>query len=159
MLTVVQFLETENNSGQPWKNKLYTRSLRKIGFIDNRISMDVAPKAREHWLVKILRENTKENGKGCLILKPIRKIEESEQTPLLHGEYKIESHDDVIVIHPPDTSKFWVFSPKAKANILHAANANVLVICHGGSMWPRRKSAEAFLEQVARTITDEERAD
>lgn len=156
MLTVVQFLETTDSPSGSWKNRIYTRTLRKIGFIDNRISTDgVSPKPREHWLVKVVRENQQADGKGCLILKPIRKIEESEQTPLLHGEYSIEYIDDVVILHPPDPTKFWVFSPKAKGKILESVNANVLVISHGGTLWPRRKPATQFLDQEARKLLED----
>lgn len=158
MLTVVQFLETNDEIAPKggWKNKLCTRTLRKIGFIDNRTTLDSYPRPREHWLVEILRENQKANGHGCLILKPIRRIDEPDQTPLLHGMYELKKVDDVVVLVPNDKSKFWVLSPKAKDAIIQSMKANAIVIDHGGSMWQRRKSAEAFLEQEAKKLLSDE---
>lgn len=160
MLTVVQFLETDESNAPKggWKNKLCTRALRKIGFIDNRIVLPQAPRAREHWLVEILRENQKPNGHGCMILKPIRRVDEHERVVLLDGMYDVKKLDDIALLVPKDKTKLWVLSPSAKDSIIQSMNANAIVIDHGGDMWPRRKAAETVLEQEARRLLQDGKA-
>ena len=153
MLTVVQFNQTgDSPNGSPWKNSLYTRTLRKIGFIDNRIQLEPPPKAGEHWLVKVVRENSSTNSKGCLILQPIRKIDESELTPLLHGEYTVTVQDDIIILNPPDPKKFWVLRPRAKDSLIRSGDANVIVINHGGTLWSRRRPADDVLRSATQSL-------
>jgi hypothetical protein len=149
--TVVLFLSTESN-GQ-WKNKMQTRTMRKIGFIDNRYTGEDKPQPGEHWLVEIIRENQSSKG-GCLILHPLKKLEKEDRVPLLHGMYDMRMEDDIVVLTPHDKTKFWMLSPKAKDAILDSTKANTIVIDHGGSLWPRRKSAESVLEREAKKMLE-----
>lgn len=145
--TVVLFLQTDSSGS--WKNKLYTRTLRKIGFIDNRYTGQEKPRANEHWLVDVVRENQSARG-GCLILHPIRKV--TDYVPLINGMYDLHMDGDVLIIVPHDKTKNWVLSPKAKSSFLEATKANTIVIDHGGTLWPRRKSPESILEKEAKKL-------
>ena len=104
MRTVVLFVST-GRKFEPaggWKNKLYTRSLRKIGFIDNRYPKDGPyPKDEEHWEVEIVRENMNARG-GCFILKPIQKLEEDQLYPLIVGSYEMKQDEDAVIITPEE---------------------------------------------------------
>jgi hypothetical protein len=161
MQTVVLFVST-GRKDQPtggWKNKIYTRSLRKIGFIDNRYPKDGAfPKDDEHWLVEIVRENMNDKG-GCFILRPVQMVPRDDLMPLVHGSYEMRQDEDAVIITPNDKAKFWVMSPSAKRSILEAygaetpsGNARALVIDHGGSMWTRRAPPEAVMENEAKKL-------
>jgi hypothetical protein len=150
--TVVLFLSTDSDAAQ-WKNKMQTRTLRKIGFIDNRYVGEARPLPGEYWMVEIIRENKSSKG-GCLILHPIQKIRKEEGVPLLHGMYDMRTEDDIVVLVPHDKDKYWMLSPKAKDAILAATKANTIVIDHGGPMWTRRRSAEDVLEQEAKKILE-----
>lgn len=156
MKTVVQFVSTGRRGDAPeggWRNKLYSRSLRKIGFVDNRHPKDGPyPQNEEHWFVEIVRENLSANGGGCFILKPLRLIPTEELMPLVVGMYEIATVDDAIIITPHDHTKMWVMSPKAKEAILSSSSAASLVINHGGSLWPRRKPAESLVEKEAKKL-------
>lgn len=156
MITVVQFHPTEPSGN--WKNKLWTRTLRKIGFVDNRYTGPLKPAPGEDWLVEVVRENQGKGqasgGGGCLILRPIKKLERHEQAPLIHGMYELKLEDDIVVLTPKDLTKFWVISPQAKNSILQATKANTIIINHGGNLWPRRRSAESLLEQEAKKLLD-----
>lgn len=154
MKTVVLFMRTgTNESGEAWKNRLWTRTLRKIGFIDNRYTGAARPQADEHWLVEVVRENQSAKG-GCLILHPLRKIEKHERVPLVHGMYDMRMEEDVLVLVPHDKTKFWVISSEAKSAILSATKANTIIIDHGGSLWTKRPSAESVLEREAKKLLE-----
>ncbi len=155
MNTVVLFVSTNRMGDAPeggWRNDLYTRSLRKIGFIDNRHPRGGAfPKKDEHWLVEIVRENMGTKG-GCFILKPMRKIPNDDLMPLVVGMYELEAIEGAVIITPHDNTKTWVMSPKAKKAILEASDAQSFVINHGGTLWPRRKPAESVVESEAKKL-------
>lgn len=140
-----------NKDGNAWKNRLWTRTLRKIGFIDNRYLGPEKPQADEHWLVEVVRENQSRKG-GCLILHPIRKIEKHERVPLVHGMYDIRIEEDILILVPHDKTKFWVNSSEAKSSILAATKANTIIIDHGGELWTKRPSAETVLEREAKKL-------
>jgi len=160
MNTVVMFVATgkSKTSVTPeggWRNRLYTRSLRKIGFIDNRYPKDgVYPKPNEHWLVEILRENQNERG-GCFILRPLRLV--NDHGVLVHGMYEIAVTDGCVILTPNDTdpTKFWVMSPAAKKAVLDAhVGASSLLINHGGEPWQKRRAAESFLASEAKRLLE-----
>lgn len=164
MRTVVQFIRNHRTKGKPdehGRNRMYSRSLRKIAFIDNRHPASQGmPAHNEHWLVDIVRENQNDKG-GCFILKPLMKVPEDELMPLVHGMYEMENDDDAILLTPTDTEKFWVLSPLAKKSILEETpNARALVIVHGSDkdqrkMWTRRRPPESLMEQEARALLSE----
>jgi hypothetical protein len=165
---VVLFVSTNRKGDAPeggWKNSIYTRSLRKIGFIDNRYPKSGPyPKNNEYWKAEIMRENMTANG-GCFILKPIRKVGDQfdndgavpinpseDLLPLVVGMYELEDVDGAVVITPHDKTKLWVMSPVAKKAILDSTNAQSLVINHGGTLWPRRRPAETIVENEAKKL-------
>jgi len=169
MKTVVLFVATNRRGDAPeggWRNSLYTRSLRKIGVINNQHPRDGDyPQNNEYWLVEILRENLTANG-GCFILKPLRKVgnhvgQEAVPTnpaedilPLVIGMYEMETVDGAVIItpHDNDKTKMWVMSPLAKKAIVDASDAQSFVINHGGTLWPRRRPAETVVENEAKKL-------
>lgn len=156
MNTVVMFVTTgraDESAGGGWRNRLYTRSLRKIGFIDHLYPKDGDyPEPNEHWLVEILRENQNDRG-GCFILRPVRLVR--DHGVLVHGMYEISLHDNCVILTPHDGSKFWVMSPAAKKAILDAhPGASALVINHGGESWQKRRAAESFLASEAKRLLE-----
>lgn len=161
METVVLFVDTGRH-GKPeggWKNKLYARTLRKIGFIDNRYLVNEDneyPKNNEHWLVKIVRENQSKRG-GCFILRPLKRIPNEELSPLVHGMYDMRRDEDAVIITPYDQTKYWVMSPAAKRAIQQAfgEETKAVVIDHGGGMWTRRKPPEDVVENEAQKFLRE----
>jgi hypothetical protein len=162
MKTVVQFIRN-HRTGEPednGRNRMYTRSLRKIGFIDNRYPRSAPwPKHNEHWVVEIPREKQNDKG-GCFILKPFGDgpIKEDDLMPLVHGMYTISGDEDAVLITPNDTGKTWVMSPAAKKAILaETPDARALVIVHGTTeedrkMWQRRRPPESLMEQEAKAL-------
>ena len=157
MKTVVQFIKNPRarKGRKGGNNSVFTRSLRKVAFIDNRYSRRDLPQHNEHWLVDIIRENQNDNG-GCFILKPLQVIPSSDLMPLLHGMYDLRLDDDAIIIKPHDNTKFWVMSPQAKKSILdETKGARALVIFHGGRMWQRRDPPESLLEREAQSLLEE----
>jgi len=155
MKTIVQFIRN-HRTGEPednGRNRMYSRSLRKIGFIDNRYPTESPwPHHDEHWLVEIVRENQNDNG-GCFILQPIQKVTKDELMPLLHGMYEIQADEDAVILVPHDSGHFWVMSPKAKKSILtETEGARALVISHGGMIWQRRRPPESLVESEAKLL-------
>ena len=158
MRTVVLFVLTGRQGKQPaegWRNKLYTRSLKKVGFIDNRhLTRDGMPRADEHWLVEIIRENQSKKG-GCYILKPLEYISNDDLSPLIHGMYEMAEKDGVVMITPHDQSKNWVMSPKAKHDImLEYPGTKSIIINLGGDMWASRMSAEDVMAAEAKRMLE-----
>ena len=167
MKTVVLFVATNRRGDAPeggWRNSLYTRSLRKIGVIDNRHPRGGEyPANNEYWTVEIMRENLTVNG-GCFILKPLKKVGDhigqeavpidpkEDLLPLVIGMYEMETVEGAVIITPHDRSKMWVMSPLAKKAIVDASNAQSFVINHGGTLWPRRRPAEAVVENEAKKL-------
>ena len=157
MNTVVSFVWNRANVAKAdARNRIYTRSLRKVGFIDNR-SMGALPQNEEHWLVKIVRENQSATKVGgCFILRPLQKIPEAELQPLLHGMYEFAVHQDAVVLTPHDPTKFWVMTPEAKVAILDATNARSFIINHGGPLWERRSPAvDALAHETSKLKLDD----
>jgi hypothetical protein len=165
--TVVLFVSTNRRGDAPeggWRNNIYTRSLRKIGFIDNRHPKSGPyPKNNEYWIAEVLRENMTANG-GCFILKPLRKVGDhvgaeavalnpnEDLLPLIVGMYEIEVLEGAVIITPHNKA-LWVMSPTAKKAIMDATpDAHSLVINHGGTLWPRRKPAESVVEKEAKKL-------
>ena len=153
MRTVALFVS--NGKARQGQNNVYTRSMRKIAFIDNRhLKKDGYPKVDEYWLTEIVRENQGNNG-GCFIVKPLEPVKKDDLVPLVHGMYDLRMDEDAIIITPRDQSKLWVLSPEAKRAILRSSpNARALVIDQGGDMWPRRKPPESVIESEARKLLD-----
>ena len=153
MRTIVLFVDNRRTEEDAPKNRVITRTLRKVGFIDTRYPRTLPyPKAEEHWLVEISRENLSDHG-GCFIITPIRKVLAEEREPLVHGMYTIVNRDDSVIIEPNDKDKFWVMSPVAKKSILDATEgARSIVIDHGGGPWPRRSPAEGVISAGARKL-------
>lgn len=151
MNTVVLFVE----SRQPFKNKVISRSLRKVSFIDNRFLETNLPKPDEHWFVEIVRENLSDDG-GCFILKPLYLVPQDQLVPLLHGMYDLEIVNDAVVVNPKDPSpKKWVMSPVAKRSILESTGCHSFVINHGGGPWRRRKKLSDVLAQETELLIKE----
>ena len=167
MNTVVLFVATNRRGDAPeggWRNSIYTRSLRKIGFIDNRFLKEntTLPQRDEYWLVEIVRENM--TGGGSFILKPLRKVgdqigtaavpvdKNADLLPLVVGMYEMEVVEGSVVITPHDQTKLWVMSPNAKKAIVEASKAQSLIINHGGVLWPRRRPAESLVENEAKKL-------
>ena len=163
MKTVVQFIRnhrfgSEEDNG---RNRIYARTLRKIGFIDNRYPRSAPlPKHNEHWFVEIVRENQNDRG-GSFILRPISgPIPPEDLNPLIHGGYEITNDDDAVLITTKDPSKPWVMSPDAKKAILaETPNARALIIIHGETtddrkMWQRRRPPESLIETEAKALLE-----
>lgn len=151
MRTVVFF--HPNRHKNDVKNRIVTRSMKRLGLIDSRLDPEKAPypKANEHWLVEVLRENQGNDGGGCFILKPLERVE-GKQVPLILGMYDLEVVGDAVIVTPHDMTKFWVMSPNAKKAILDACEARAIIIKHGGDLWPRRRPAESVLESEAKRL-------
>lgn len=148
MNTVVLFVE----SRQSYKNKVISRSLRKVSFIDNRLLEEALPKPEEHWFVEIVRENLSDDG-GCFILKPLHLVPQDQLVPLLHGMYDLQIAHDSVVVNPKDMTKKWVMSPVAKRSILESTGCHSFVINHGGGPWRRRKKLSDVLAQETESLT------
>lgn len=146
-----------NRRQQGDRNSVITRTLRKVGFIDNKYPRDSSyPNPNEHWLVEIARENTASSG-GCFILEPVRMLEEHEYNSLVHGMYTIEMIDDAILLTPEDDAEgeYWVISPEAKRSILESTpGARSIVINHGGEHWKKRRAAESILSDSAKEFEE-----
>lgn len=151
MNTVVQFIKNRS-PGAGGRNQVFSRSLRKVAFIDNRFEGPVHPKPGEHWFVEIVRENQSENG-GCFVLKPIHCIPKSSLSPLVHGMYDMHTDGDAIILRPKETGKFWVMSPTSK-QLITWDGIRVVVIDHGGPMWQRRRPAASVMENEAKRLLE-----
>lgn len=106
--TVVKFYENhdENNA-----NKLFTKSLRKIGFIDKKWSESdhkETPEDHEFWLVDIVHETCSGEPKGCFILHPIRKVDADSLNRLLPGMYSEEDHNGCMILEPKVGGVNWL---------------------------------------------------
>lgn len=154
MKTVVLFvrMHAADRKKSNGKNAIFTRSLRKIAFIDNREFNYQAPdypKEGELWLVDVVRENPSATG-GCLILHPESRLDRDDVSPLVHGMYDMERHDDAVILKP-HSEGLWVMSPAAKRAIQEAFGPEVktVVIDHGGGIWNRRKPVETVVADEA----------
>lgn len=153
MKTVVQFYWNKANTGKD-RNRLYTRTLRRIGFIDVRTPPELTPKNGQFWLVDIIRENlsARRDG-GCFILKPIQQV---EPEPLIHGMYTMAVDNNSVILTPGDMTKFWVMSHKGKASFLETIpEAQSVVISHGGPLWPRRKPPSDVMDKEIKSLDQE----
>ena len=151
MKTVVQFIKNRS-PGSDGRNQVFSRSLRKVAFIDSRFDGPVDPRPGEHWFVEIIRENESKNG-GCFVLKPIHRILKSELCPLVHGMYDMTNDGDAIILKPKEEGKFWVMSPTSK-QLIAWDGIRVVVIDHGGPMWQRRRPASSVMEDEAKRLLE-----
>ena len=152
MQTIVSFL-TNKNVGQRYDNRLFTRSLLKIGLIDSAY-VGPMPKAKEHWVVEIVRENIRPNG-GSFLLRPVKLV--TDHKPLLVNRYDMAVKNDAVIVTPKELGPNWVMSPIAKAEIARSFGVATLVLSHdGGSDWERRSSPDDVLAKAAKAVTSED---
>lgn len=113
--TVVKFYENH----QPNANDLFTKTLRKIGFIDKDWSVAKPPGApepsdKEFWIVDVVHETRHGEGRGCFLLHPIRRIDADSLNWLLPGMYSEESYDGCLVLEPSSGGLHWLVSRRLK---------------------------------------------
>lgn len=127
--TVCKFYTNPDTSGA---NRLFTRSLMKIGFIhtewlDTHPSA-VKPEDGEFWRVTVKEEKNVGRKKGCFLLEPIHKIEPSQLARLLPGMYTEVSHNGCLILKPTTIGHNWILplrhrraiSPREEADAPYA---------------------------------------
>ena len=122
--TVVKFYENHKPSNA---NKLFTKTLRKIGFIDNdwlHQQPDLQPQDHEFWLVDVVHETCHGEGKGCFLMHPIRAVDANNLNWLLPGMYREETHDGLVLLEPNNGGFHWLVSRRLK----HAVKGYAIII-------------------------------
>lgn len=112
--TVVKFYENHDPSNI---NKLFSKTLRKIGFIDQEWlneQPERQPQDHEFWLVDVVHETCHGEGKGCFLLHPLRPVEAETLNWLLPGMYSEEIHDGLVLLEPNNGGIHWLVSRRLK---------------------------------------------
>lgn len=95
--TVVKFYKNPHQHSQ---NPIITRTLLKVGIIDNQWRGQVYPQDGEIWLVRINRETCPGMNKGCFILSPLQKIEPKDLSHIVPGMYDEQIKNGILHIRP-----------------------------------------------------------
>jgi len=116
--TVVKFYENHEPTNS---NKLMTKTLLKVAFIDNEW-MDSnqkaeIPKDGEFWLVDIIHETCQGQPKGCFLVHPIRKVDSTSLSRLLPGMYDEINRSGCLILEPKTGGLSWLLPLRHKQSI------------------------------------------
>ncbi len=106
--TVVKFCR---NPDERHANRLFSRTLGKIAFIDHRWSdgqPEVTPVNGEFWLVDVVHETCAGEARGSFLVHPIRLVEERNLKRLLPGMYQERRHGKVLLLEPDIGGCRWL---------------------------------------------------
>ena len=95
LLRDIKISDVESKS----RNNLVTRSLGKIGVIDNRYT-GPQPGSNDLWLCTIVEEIHPGKNVGCFILKPLRALHPDKVDRLIPGMYTTELVNGCLIITP-----------------------------------------------------------
>jgi hypothetical protein len=95
--------------------------------IDKNWIGEECPKDGECWIVRIKKEILPRKNKGCFILDPIKKVEEKDIAKLVPGLYKEEVKDDILFLHPNDSSVSWLVPLNLKS--LNSKKYHAIITC------------------------------
>ena len=150
MLAILRFDKSTKPRG---RNRVISRTCHKIAVIDSKIVMPVMPQPGELWLCQINREIvSSDTRRGALIVRPNRRVHESELIPLSHGMYELtELTGRCLLAMPAKQGQLHMFSEAARRALIAAYAADSIILGLGGEMWEQTTSAaDVLLESSAR---------
>ena len=103
-------------------NKLMTKTLLKVGFIDNdwldKSNGARVPADGEFWLVDVVHETCASQAKGCFLLHPIRLVDSTALNRLLPGMYEEHHEEGCLVLEPKTGGINWLLPLTHKKSIV-----------------------------------------
>ena len=134
METLVKFFE---NSDKDNSNAVISRTLCKIAVVDRDWLKQNSnhPKAGEFWKIKIVRETCIGMTKGCLIVHPIERIDDTTLIHLVPGMYS-ESINNRVLILTPQRQENWIMPLSYKKYYLAQKNVYAIIVNLVGEKWP-----------------------
>lgn len=106
--TVVKFCR---NPDERQANRLFSRTLGKIAFIDHRWldrQPDDKPTEGQFWLVDVVHETRSGEARGSFLVHPLQRVEERELKRLLPGMYREHHHGGVLLLEPDIGGCRWL---------------------------------------------------
>ena len=126
---------------------LLARTCMKIGVVDvNWVPPKdfVLPNPEEWWIVHIVHETHPGRNKGCLILRPISKVENGSMNILLPGFFDqyCPNPGTMIVTPKNDPHGMWYLPLKLKNTMMAQMGLSLIVANLGGAYWGKDKDTE-----------------
>lgn len=112
--TIIKFYD---NVQRRHRNALFSRTMRKIAFIDSAWSGEVRPAHEEFWLVDVVHETCPGEARGCLLVNPLRKVEFGSIGWLVPGMFTEHNHGGFLVLVPHTGGVNWMTSKSFKVAI------------------------------------------
>ncbi len=115
--TVVKFYENHEPSNA---NKIFSKTLRKVAFIDHEwldSNPNISPEDGEFWVVDVIHETCPGQGKGAFLLHPLKKIEPGELNRLLPGMYDEDNHNGCLILNPKNGGINWLVPKRHKQSV------------------------------------------
>ena len=117
--TIVKFYENHMADNS---NKIMTKTLLKVGFVDNEwldtSNGSRAPKDGEFWLVDVVHETCPYKAKGCFLMHPIRLVDNTSLNRLLPGMYTERREGGCLILEPKTGGINWLLPLTHKRSIL-----------------------------------------
>lgn len=123
---------------------LLTRTCMKIGVVDvNWVPPKdfIMPQAEEWWIVHIVHETHPGINRGCLIMRPISKVDIASMNILVPGFFeKDQPNPGTLVVTPKnDPHGLWYLPLKLKNKMMSQMGLSLIVANLGGSYWGKDK--------------------
>ena len=98
-----------NNGNQENSNKIITKTMGKVAFID-RSYQGPLPKGdeEEFWRVKIVDERKPGERSGCFIIEPLERVKPVDLKHLVQGFYEEKMENGVLFILPKNPGHNWI---------------------------------------------------
>ena len=117
----------------------------KIGVVDDHWVPPegfAIPEPEEWWLVHIVHETNPGVNRGCLIMRPVSKVEMGSMNRLIPGFFTTEQpNPGTLVITPKhDPHGHWYTPLKLKNELMAKMGLSLIVVNLGGAYWGKDKA-------------------
>ena len=164
METIVKFFEnTETEEARRNDNILISKTLKKVAHIDKDWVLNsifkptkadkladrlakipdgktaVMPQNQELWRCKINFEVLHGINRGCFILHPLQKVEESSVVRIPATLCSLSSFDNILIVTPVPKEKVdWILSSDLRKHLINTYHADgiVLALSNPDKRWP-----------------------
>ena len=134
MVTILKFFTNDKGNKQEnsLKNEIISRTLLKIAVISKyhrEKHPDLIPKQGEMWKCRIVKETESGKSKGCFIVEPFEKIEESDNVVhLVPGLFYKQSINGRLIIFPKKPELNWILPLTHKHLMVETDGAYCVIV-------------------------------
>ena len=123
----------QDTAGRSIINKLTTRTLGKIGFVDKKFS-NIRVQEDEIWRVRILDENQPGADRGCFLLEPLHKLERTKIAYVIPGVTSQRIVNGIMVLVPEEIEPGVAYMIPAEYKKSNLGECHAFVVCDPDSL-------------------------